>query len=169
MNREGLGAMSLKRIVAAAAAVFGLVLAVRAVTADPPASPEEAAIRAVLDAQVESWNKADLDGFMAGYWKNDAMTFISGGDISRGWSAARERYIKRYQAEGKDKMGQLKFEELHVELVGPSAAIVHGKYELVRGERKDWGRFTLALKKFPEGWRIIHDHTSVGPAEKEKK
>lgn len=147
---------------------FALSFITAANGAEEKPSPDETAIRAVLEAQVQAWNKADLDGFMAGYWKSDDMTFISGGDISKGWAAAKERYVKRYQAEGKDKMGKLKFDELHVELLGPTAALVRGRYELIRGERKDWGRFTLAMKKFPEGWRIIHDHTSVGPTEKEK-
>jgi ketosteroid isomerase-like protein len=129
-------------------------------------SPEESAVRAVLDAQVTSWNKADIDGFMAGYWKDEKLTFISGGDITCGWEPTRERYIKKYQADGKDKMGKLSFNELQVETLSPTAAIVHGRFELVRGEKKDWGRFTLAFRKFPEGWKIIHDHTSVPPVEK---
>lgn len=129
-------------------------------------SPEETAIRAVLDAQVAAWNKSDIDGFMAGYWKDEKLTFISGGDITRGWEPTRERYVKKYQADGKDKMGKLSFSELRVETLSPTAAIVLGRFELVRGERTDWGRFTLAFRKFPDGWRIIHDHTSVPPVEK---
>jgi uncharacterized protein (TIGR02246 family) len=133
---------------------------------DPKTTPEETAVRAVLDAQVAAWNKADIEGFMAGYWKDEKLTFISGGDITRGWEPTRERYIKKYQADGKDKMGKLAFNELHVETLSPTAAMVHGRFELVRGDKTDWGRFTLAFKKFPEGWRIIHDHTSVPPVEK---
>ena len=129
-------------------------------------SAEETAVRAVLDAQVTAWNKADIDGFMAGYWKDEKLTFISGGDITRGWEPTRERYIKKYQADGKDKMGKLSFNELQVETLSPTAAIVHGRFELVRGDKTDWGRFTLAFRKLPEGWKIIHDHTSVPPVEK---
>jgi ketosteroid isomerase-like protein len=134
-------------------------------TATKPA-PEETAVRAVLDAHVTAWNKADIDGFMAGYWKDEKLTFISGGDITKGWEPTRDRYIKKYQADGKDKMGKLSFNELHVEILGPTAAMVHGRFELVRGEKTDWGRFTLAFRKLPEGWKIIHDHTSVPPIEK---
>jgi beta-aspartyl-peptidase (threonine type) len=137
--------------------------------AKPAASPEETAVRAVLEAQVAAWNKGDIDGFMAGYWNDDKLTFISGGDITRGWEPTRQRYIKKYQAEGKDKMGQLSFSDLQVETVSPTAALVLGRFDLVRGDKKDWGRFTLAFRKFPDGWRIIHDHTSVPPAPTEKK
>jgi ketosteroid isomerase-like protein len=44
--------------------------------------------------------------------------------------------------------------------------MVKGRFDLVRGEKKDWGRFTLVLRKFTGGWKIIHDHTSVPPVEK---
>jgi|HubBroStandDraft_5_1064220.scaffolds.fasta_scaffold407481_1 uncharacterized protein (TIGR02246 family) len=146
--------------------VFALVLS----PADPPAAKsaptaEETPIRAVLDTQVAAWNKSDIDGFMAGYWKDEKLTFISGSDITQGWEPTRARYVKKYQADGKDKMGKLSFSELQVETLSPTAATVHGRFELVRGDKKDWGRFTLVFKKFQDGWKIVHDHTSVPPAE----
>ena len=57
---------------------------------------DEKDIRAVLDAQVIAWNKGDLDGFMAGYWNDEKLTFISGGDLTSGWKKTKERYVKRY-------------------------------------------------------------------------
>lgn len=141
--------------------VSAAVLIPSAIGARGATTPEDRkAVRAVLDAQAAAWNKGDLDGFMAGYWNNEKLTFISGGEIRRGWKTTKERYEKRYQADGKDKLGQLSFTELEVEIFGPEAALVHGKYTLVRGEKSDTGRFTLALRKFADGWRIVHDHTS---------
>ena len=58
------------------------------------AAPEDA-IKQVLNDQVAAWNKGDLDGFMAGYWNDDGLTFISGGDITSGWKKTKERYEKR--------------------------------------------------------------------------
>jgi uncharacterized protein (TIGR02246 family) len=133
-----------------------------------PSAADEAAIRKVLDDQVAAWNRGDLDGFMAGYWNNEGLTFISGGNIRHGWKATKERYETVYQAEGKDKMGQLGFNELHVEGVGPAAAVVRGQYELTREGKTDRGRFTLVVRKFPDGWKITHDHTSVNCPEPEK-
>jgi beta-aspartyl-peptidase (threonine type) len=126
-----------------------------------PTAADEKAVRAVLDDQVAAWNKGDLDGFMRGYWKDEKLTFISGGTITRGWVPTRERYVKRYQAEGKDKMGTLSFDELEVEGFGPDAAMVRGRFKLVRGDQTDTGRFTLLFRKIPDGWRIVHDHTSA--------
>jgi beta-aspartyl-peptidase (threonine type) len=123
-------------------------------------------IRAVLEAQVVAWNKGDLDGFMAGYWNSEKLSFISGGTITSGWKATKERYEKRYKGEGKE-MGKLTFSELHVEVLSPTAAMLRGQFEVAFEKEKDEkkklarGRFTLILKKFPDGWKITHDHTSA--------
>ena len=32
-------------------------------------------IRAVLDRQVEAWNRRDLESYMSGYWRSPELTF----------------------------------------------------------------------------------------------
>jgi beta-aspartyl-peptidase (threonine type) len=120
----------------------------------------EKAIRAVLDEQVAAWNKADLAGFMQGYWKSPKLSFSSGKDKTRGWDATYERYKKRYQSEGRE-MGKLSFEELEIEALSPDSGFVRGRFKLVTSKETFEGLFTLIFKKMPEGWRIVHDHTSV--------
>src|SRR6478752_4956746 len=126
-----------------AAASLLLVLAIQVPALSQQPGADEKAVRAVLDDQVTAWNKGDIDAFMKGYWKNEKLTFISGGTITQGWDQTRERYVKRYAADGKDKMGKLSFDELHVESFGADAAMVRGQFKLVRGETTDTGRFTL--------------------------
>jgi len=124
------------------------------------ASAQEAAIRKVQDAQVAAWNAHDLQAFMAGYWNSPQLTFYSGGTISRGWQAAIDRYKKNYQAPGRE-MGKLEFQDLQVEMLGPKSAFVRGKFLLTMSDGKQpHGLFTLIFQQFPEGWRIIHDHSS---------
>jgi len=118
-------------------------------------------IRQVLDAQVAAWNKGDLKGFMLGYWKSEKLTFFSGDTIEHGWQATYDRYQKRYQAEGRE-MGKLAFSELEIEMLGTDAAWIRGRWKLVTSKDTPGGLFTLLFKKFPEGWRILHDHTSAG-------
>jgi beta-aspartyl-peptidase (threonine type) len=143
-----------------------LLTAVARTTGASTPAADEKELRAVLEAQVKAWNKGDLDGFMAGYWNDEQLSFISGGDITFGWKKTKERYVKRYQADGKE-MGKLAFSELHVETFSPNAAMMRGKFELVFEKEKDdkkktaRGRFTLILRKFPDGWKITHDHTSA--------
>jgi uncharacterized protein (TIGR02246 family) len=116
-------------------------------------------IRQVLDDQAAAWNKSDLDGFMKGYWKSDKLTFFSGDKKTAGWQATLERYQKKYQGEG-NEIGQLAFSDLDIELLGPDAALVRGRFTLVTTKGKPTGLFSLILKKLPDGWRIVHDHTS---------
>jgi len=128
--------------------------------AEPPkAETAEQAIRKVLDEQAKAWNKGDLEGFMAGYWKSPELTFSSGGDRTKGWQGTLQRYQKRYKGEGKE-MGQLTFSDVEVVLLGADSAFVRGRFQLVRSKDKPSGIFTLILRRFPEGWRIVHDHTS---------
>jgi beta-aspartyl-peptidase (threonine type) len=128
-------------------------------------SPEEQAreaIRQVLDTQVADWNRGDLDGFMAGYWNSPELSFFPERD-ARGWVATREYYRKTYAA-GPGQMGTLSFNNLEIDPLAPGNALVRGQYQLIRDSGMQTGFFTLIVRKLPEGWRIIHDHTSGPPA-----
>ncbi len=128
-----------------------------------PADEPAAAIRAVLDQQVADWNRGDLDGFAAGYWRSPELVFQSGGDRSLGWDAMRERYRKRYQAEGK-AMGRLRFSDVEVRLLGPDAGYAYGRWELTMPDGSHpAGLYTVLLRRLPEGWKVVHDHTSSAP------
>ena len=118
-----------------------------------PSGPESD-IRAVLDAQVVAWNRGDIEGFMIGYWKSDKTTFLSSSGVSRGWQALLDRYKRGYP--DKQAMGTLAFSELEINLLGRDAAFILGRWALDRLG----GVFTLVARKFPEGWRIVSDHTS---------
>ena len=117
------------------------------------------AIRKVLDDQAIAWNKGDLVGFMEGYWQSPDLKFFSGKDITKGWQATLDRYRKKYQADGK-KMGQLTFTDLEIDILGPEAALVRGRWQVAIAEEKAGGLFTLICRKLKPGWRIVHDHTS---------
>jgi uncharacterized protein (TIGR02246 family) len=117
-----------------------------------------AAIRAVLDAQREAWNRGDIEGYMEGYARSSNTVFISGDSVTRGWQTVRDRYKKGYDSRA--KMGTLTFSEIEVSLLNPSTAVVIGRWQLKRANDEPKGRFTLIFKRLPQGWRIVHDHTS---------
>ncbi len=123
-----------------------------------PAS-DEAAVRAVLDMQMAAWNRGDLEAYMSGYWNSPDLVFIGGASETRGWQPTLERYRKAYMSAGRE-MGQLDFPEMRVIMLGPDAAYATGKFHLKMSDGKEpSGRFTVVLRKFPEGWRIVHDHS----------
>jgi len=121
------------------------------------------AITAVLRAQQAAWNRGDVQAFLEGYWRSADLTFSGSSGIARGWDAVLARYKKNYP--NRAAMGQLEFSELEFRFLGPDAALVLGKWRLQRESGDIGGVFTLVWQRFPEGWKIIHDHTSaVSPA-----
>jgi uncharacterized protein (TIGR02246 family) len=116
-------------------------------------------IRAVLRAQQEAWNRGDIDGFMNGYARAETTVFVSGDEVMRGWQTVRDRYLKKYN--DRAKMGTLTFSDLEIEQLGPDSAVALGRWELNRASDNPRGRFTLIFRKMPDGWRIVHDHTSA--------
>jgi ketosteroid isomerase-like protein len=121
---------------------------------------DEAAVRGVLAMQRAAWNHGDLEGFMAGYWRSDSLTFYSAGDVSQGWQAAFDRYQRRYRGEGRE-MGSLDFELRQVDVLDDRHAMVRGAWRLALKSGSPHGLFTLVLRRFPDGWKIVHDHTSA--------
>ena len=125
------------------------------------AADSESAIKHVLTAQQDAWNRHDLDGFMSGYWNSPDLTFFSGAKETRGWQATLVRYRATFGSPG-HAMGKLDFSDLRIEMLGPEAAFVRGTWHLTMPEGKNpEGKFTLIFRKFGDGWKIIHDHTSA--------
>jgi ketosteroid isomerase-like protein len=127
---------------------------------EPEPKPDiESEIRSVLRAQEEAWNRGDIDAFMDGYWRSDKTVFVSGDEVSRGWEKVLDRYKKRYS--DPSKMGTLTFADLEITALSDDSAVVLGRWELQRKKDRPRGRFTLIFRRLPEGWKIVHDHTSA--------
>jgi ketosteroid isomerase-like protein len=120
-----------------------------------------AQIRSVLRAQQDAWNRGDIDGFMNGYARSESTVFISEDTIRRGWHTVRDRYKKKYSSRA--KMGTLTFSDLAITLLSSDSAVATGRWNLKRADDRPHGRFTLIFTRLPEGWRIVHDHTSAAP------
>lgn len=121
----------------------------------------KAEVEHVLRAQQEAWNHRDLEGFMAGYWNSPELTFFSGAKEHDGWQATIDRYRATYASPGHE-MGKLEFSDLRIETLGADAAFVRGSWLLTMADGKTpHGLFTLVFRRFGDGWKIVHDHTSA--------
>ena len=116
-------------------------------------------IEAVLHEQQDAWNRGDVDAFLQGYWHSPELTFSGSSGTARGWDGVLARYHKSYP--DRASMGQLAFSGLEFRQLGPKAYLVLGSWHLTRASGDVGGVFTLIFERFPEGWRIIHDHTSA--------
>jgi uncharacterized protein (TIGR02246 family) len=117
------------------------------------------AVRAVLDAQREAWNRGDIEGYMDGYARSEETVFVSGDTVMRGWQNVLERYKNSYDS--REKMGTLTFSDLEISILRNDAAVVLGRWHLQRANDAPHGRFTLIFRKTKQGWKIVHDHTSA--------
>lgn len=122
---------------------------------------DEAGIEQILRTQQDAWNRHDLDAFMTGYWNSPDLTFFSGANQRHGWQATLDRYRASYTSPGHE-MGKLDFSNLRIEMLGKDAAFVRGEWHLTMPDGKTpHGLFTLVFRRFADGWKIVHDHTSA--------
>lgn len=121
-------------------------------------STDERQIRELLARQEAAWNGGDIDAFMKDYWQSEDLAFSSGGETTKGWEATRQRYHDRYPTA--ERMGKTTFSDIQVQLLDAGSALVQGRWQLERSDEVMKGNFTLVLKRFEDGWKIIHDHTS---------
>jgi len=146
----------------ALASFWGLFLSHEAPSTDHTRAStlhDRAAILKILDEQQSAWNGGDVLSFMRGYWNSPELTFAGSGGIARGWESVQARYKREYPDQA--AMGQVNFSDVEVRFLGPDAALVLGQWHLHRGSGDIGGVFSLVFQLLPEGWRIVHDHTSL--------
>jgi len=116
------------------------------------------AIRKVLSAQQEAWNKGNIDAFMKGYWNDEAMTFVGSRGVNYGWKTTLDNYKKSYP--DSDTMGKLHFDVIELRPLSYDSYYMLGQYTLTRKEDKPTGYFSLIWQNINGQWVITSDHTS---------
>ena len=115
------------------------------------------AVRAALDTSVLMWNRGDLDAHVAVY--ADSALLLPGVE-ARGRVQAR-RTLASYFADPIARP-RLALDSLRLAPLGSGYVLATGQYVLeggtVSGPRRGW--FTEVWGRTPDGWRIIHDHSS---------
>ncbi len=118
----------------------------------------EQIIRQTMAAQEVAWNRADLTGFMDGYWRSDSLKFIGSRGLTYGWNKTLANYQISYPTP--EAMGTLVFTIINVEVLSKRNAYVIGKWYLQRKKGDLSGHFTLLWKKIDKRWVIVADHSS---------
>jgi len=135
-------------------------------TAAPASPSDQVALRKQIGAQLEraaaDWNRGDLQGFLSDYARESTTTFVDGRRARHGFDFIRNNYSGRF-APGA-RRDSLHFEEVEARRLSPTLALVTARYILQRrGATTASGPFTLVMELRPEGWRILHDHSSSDP------
>jgi ketosteroid isomerase-like protein len=135
-------------------------------TIAPSPGPDSAGLTRQIAAQLDraalDWNRGDLDGFLSDYAPESTTTFIDGQQAREGIGFIRDNYAPRFAAGA--RRDSLHFEELRARSLSPTLALVTARFILQRGsEVTASGPFTLVMERRPEGWKILHDHSSSDP------
>ncbi len=115
-------------------------------------------VRTILDESENGWNKGNIEKYMECYHKSDKMRFAGNGSFNFGWENTLKRYKERYP--DKSAMGKLTFSNVDITILSEDSAYVFGRWTLHYPETARSGLYTLIMRKFKEGWRIVHDHSS---------
>ena len=115
-------------------------------------------IKVVLDDSEKGWNTGNIEQYMECYRKSEKMRFAGNGNFNFGWENTLKRYKKSYP--DKEAMGRLSFSDVDITVISNDAALVFGRWTLRYPDKEKTGLYTLLLRKFDEGWRIVHDHSS---------
>jgi len=141
-----------------------VVAACAAPAVQPVPLPDPAALTDTLTAQftgsADAWNRGDLDAFVSDDARHQRTGFVSRGHVHHGYDWIRRNYAPQF-APGAAR-DSLRFEEFEVRPLTAAVALVTARYVLHRdGRTTASGPFTLVMERGPDGWKILHDHTST--------
>jgi uncharacterized protein (TIGR02246 family) len=155
--------MRLRRHPLAAAAVLALAACTPAPRIAPSPESVSSAITAELNQSAQEWNRGNLEGFLLPYSDAAGTTFVGSTGLARGKQAIREKYVASYFHPGGTLPGTLSFRDIEVRPLGPDHALAVGRWiisDRASGQQASAGIFSLVFQRTPQGWRIIHDHSS---------
>lgn len=124
-----------------------------------PATDPTPALQRLMEQSARAWNAGDLDGFLITYAQDSATTFVTARGPIYGFEEIRGRYAARF-APGAER-DSLTFTDFTVRMMGADYVLSTARYVLTRGDSVTaTGPFTVIWERRPEGWRMVHDHTS---------
>ena len=118
-------------------------------------------IVALEEAQIQAWNRHDLQGYFTAYLRSPELISISEGDEIVGYDAYCAEITKAY---GNDpaSMGRLQLDHLQVKVFSPAAfATVRASYNMRTPQHVYDIEVTEVLRKTTEGWRITFENDHV--------
>lgn len=134
-------------------------------TAPPPSARVAEDIRTLLARSADAWNDGDLEGFLRPYLHSEEVSYVGGRGPVHGFDQLRQNYATSYWQGGAPDR-KLGFRDIEVTRLGADYALAVGWYVLSdrgSGRETDRGIFSLVLRRTPDGWRILHDHSSAVP------
>ena len=147
-----------RTITAMAAGWFASAGALAGQSAAPAGEPAVREIRALLDSSAAAWNRGDVQGHLA--VNADSIWFMTRGGPVVGNDSVVVMMTQSYFRNDRP-LQTLRFDHVTVRPLGERFALAVGQFILSGGDRAEQsGWFSTVWERRPEGWRVIHDHSS---------
>jgi hypothetical protein len=123
-------------------------------------SPDSEQVYGLVLRMVDRWNAHDLEGNLAGYWKSPELLVVVDAEQFVGWEQLHDSYVIGYL--DRNLMGFIDPKSIQVRMLKPDVALVLTWWsEAFPGsEKRMVGTSTMDLEKFPDGWKVVAEHTS---------
>ena len=121
-------------------------------------------VLAFVRAYVDAANRGDITAYIDMYAQRRDLITVSDGQLTRGWDALRDEANQMMGTEGAYRISAGSVDV--ITLAGDMAIAVFPFVATVstqQGPVQLRGAMSLVVQKTPQGWRIIHDHTSSTP------
>jgi ketosteroid isomerase-like protein len=127
--------------------------------ANPLAAPsdEEQVYKVILD-QVKYWNAHDIEHYMDCFWKSPDLLVVNDGEQVIGWAEVLATYQRGFP--NRDEMGVSTLQRVKIERLGESFFLALSWFTIHANGRDSYSTDTMIFRKFPEGWKIVSDHSS---------
>jgi hypothetical protein len=120
-------------------------------------SKEEQQILQRLKDQEACWNKGDLDGYLEFYAPVDSVRMIYSKGVVYGRDSIQAFYKKYWP---KERMGQLKMDEITIEILSEKDAFVSARFTVdFQNGKTTTGRFSGLMRKINSKWYLYTDHS----------
>ena len=112
----------------------------------------------IVEAQVEAWNRGDLDGFLKPYLNDQRRTMIIGSfGVIQGFEAIKNHYLKKM--EENSTLGELSVSNLQEVEINPTASFLNGHFSVQLNNQRNVGLFSLLFIKIGDESKIVCDYT----------
>lgn len=149
-------------------AVLLLLFANAAVHAAPPA-PGKGSSTASVQSEISDWmsklveamKQANVEAVGQFYWQSPQLVTGANGSFLWGWKARQQSLAQEFA-----KVKQLDFRLEHLTIIPLEAKTVivaasYGRDDVYQDRaRHESGAWTLVLRRFDDGWKIVHEHSS---------
>lgn len=115
---------------------------------------------AEFNASIAGWNNGDIVAYMNAFERSDSLRTVDGDRAYMGWQRGVDGWLES-DPKG-EQMGTAFTDEATIDVLSENSAVLFNRWRIVLNTDTMSGATTAVWQKLPEGWRIVHSHTSYG-------